>query len=48
MAAAGTVATGIRIAGDRLVILANGRGIGDVAGDLVLEGGASSRRWPNT
>ena len=39
VAAAGTVATGIRIAGDRLVVLANGRGIGDVAGNLVLEEG---------
>jgi acetyltransferase len=39
VAAAGTVATGIRLSGDRLVVLTNGRGIGDVAGNLVLEEG---------
>lgn len=39
VAAAGTVATGIRMTGDRLVVLANGRGIGDVAGNLVLDEG---------
>jgi acetyltransferase len=40
VAAAGTVGTGIRVNGDRMAILANGRGIGEVAGDMVLaEGG---------
>lgn len=39
VAAAGTVATGIRITGDRLVVLANGRGVADIAGNLVLEEG---------
>jgi acetyltransferase len=40
VAAAGTVGTGIRVNGDRIAVLSNGRGIGEVAGDLVLrEGG---------
>jgi acetyltransferase len=40
VAAAGTLGTGIRVNGDRIAILSNGRGIGEVAGDLVLrEGG---------
>lgn len=39
VAAAGTVATGIRITGDRLAVLANGRGVADIAGNLILEEG---------
>ena len=40
VAAAGTVGTGIRVSGGRMAILANGRGIADVAGNMVLaEGG---------
>src|SRR5512144_891999 len=40
VAAAGTVGTGIRLTGDRPAIIANGRGIAEVAGNLVLnEGG---------
>ena len=39
VAAAGTVATGIRISGDRVAVLANGRGVADIAGNLVLEEG---------
>jgi acetyltransferase len=39
VAAAGTVGTGIRVTGDRMAIMANGRGIADVAGDMVLEEG---------
>ena len=36
VAAAGTLGTGIRVNGDRIAVLSNGRGIGEVAGDLVL------------
>jgi acetyltransferase len=40
VAAAGTVGTGIHVNGDRMAIVANGRGIADVAGNIVLaEGG---------
>ena len=39
VAAAGTVATGMRLSNGRLAVLTNGRGIGDVAGNLVLEEG---------
>jgi acetyltransferase len=40
VAAAGTLGTGIRLDGDRIAVLSNGRGIAEVAGDLVLrEGG---------
>jgi acetyltransferase len=39
VAAAGTVSMGLRINGDRLVVLTNGRGIGDIAGNLVREEG---------
>lgn len=39
VAAAGTVATGMRLSSGRLAVLTNGRGIGDVAGNLVLEEG---------
>jgi acetyltransferase len=40
VAAAGTVGTGIRVNGDRMAVLANGRGIAEVAGNMVLaEGG---------
>lgn len=40
VAAAGTLGSAIRVNGDRIAILSNGRGIGEVAGDLVLgEGG---------
>ena len=39
-AAAGTVGTGIRVNGDRMAIVANGRGIAEVSGNMVLaEGG---------
>jgi acetyltransferase len=40
VAAAGTVGTGIRVTGDRVAVVANGRGIAEVAGNMVLnEGG---------
>ena len=40
VAAAGTVGTGIRVTGDRVAVIANGRGIAEVAGNMVLnEGG---------
>jgi len=39
VAAAATLGTGIRLDDDRIAILANGRGIADVVGNLVLEEG---------
>jgi len=40
VAAAGTLGTGIRVAGDRLLVIANGRGIAEVTAEIVLaEGG---------
>ncbi len=39
VAAAGALGTGIRLGGDRLAVIANGRGIAEVAGEVVLEEG---------
>ena len=49
VAAAGTLGSGIKMSGDRLAVLGNGRGISEVTGELVLqEGGRLAQLSPAT